>query len=269
MAAGEGAEREASRHARRVDRLRAEQHRTGDPTGEIRAAAERAARQHDAWASGADGERRVARALVALEVHGWVALHDVRWPGRTRANIDHIVIGPGGVVVVDAKKWSGEVTVRGGTLRQNGYRRSDALEGVAAATAEVAALLMPAHRVLARSVICLVGHRMPSTMADHGVTVVGLEHLAAQLRSLPARLTAAEVADIARYLDGLLGRTPPRPDRAQRSATPLVPVVRHPAAGHHEPGLSPAASALVAFLAVLVCAPVVGGLLLAALSSLG
>ncbi|WP_407923750.1 nuclease-related domain-containing protein [Arthrobacter cheniae] len=31
-----------------------------------------------------------------LELQGWRMLHDVHWPGRPKANIDHIAVGPGG-----------------------------------------------------------------------------------------------------------------------------------------------------------------------------
>jgi ElaB/YqjD/DUF883 family membrane-anchored ribosome-binding protein len=48
-----------------------------------------------AWRRGAAGERRTARLLGPLERQGWVVLHDVAVPG-SRANIDHLAIGPGG-----------------------------------------------------------------------------------------------------------------------------------------------------------------------------
>lgn len=57
-----------------------------------------------AWKAGADGERRVARVLRPLTRHGVVVLHDRALP-RSRANIDHLVIGGMGIVVVDAKNW--------------------------------------------------------------------------------------------------------------------------------------------------------------------
>jgi Nuclease-related domain len=40
--------------------------------------------------------------LAALERQGWAVLHDLAVP-RSRANIDHLVIGPGGVFVIDSK----------------------------------------------------------------------------------------------------------------------------------------------------------------------
>ena len=38
-------------------------------------------------------------------------LHDRRVPG-TRGNIDHIVVGPAGVFVIDAKNYQGKIEVR-------------------------------------------------------------------------------------------------------------------------------------------------------------
>jgi len=84
-------------------------------------------------------------------------LHDVRWPGRRRANIDHIAIGPAGILVVDAKNWSGAVTTHRGRLRQNGHPRDKELEGVLRAGVDVAALLPPASVPRVLPVLCLAG----------------------------------------------------------------------------------------------------------------
>ena len=61
-----------------------------------------------AWRRGATGERRTARLLAPLERQGWAVLHDLVIPG-TKANIDHVVIGPGGVLVIDSKQYRGRL----------------------------------------------------------------------------------------------------------------------------------------------------------------
>jgi hypothetical protein len=61
-----------------------------------------------AWRRGAKGERRTARLLAPLERRGWAVLHDLVIPG-TQANIDHVVIGPGGVLVIDSKQYRGRL----------------------------------------------------------------------------------------------------------------------------------------------------------------
>jgi hypothetical protein len=62
-----------------------------------------------AWAIGAGGEERLGAELA--DVLGIRVLHDRRVP-RTRGNIDHIVIAPAGVFVIDAKDWEGTVRIR-------------------------------------------------------------------------------------------------------------------------------------------------------------
>src|SRR3954452_2509281 len=52
------------------------------------------------WRRGAAGERRTARALRALELAGWHVRHDVI---AERGNRDHVVVGPGGVYLLDTK----------------------------------------------------------------------------------------------------------------------------------------------------------------------
>jgi hypothetical protein len=61
-----------------------------------------------AWRRGAAGERRTARLLGPLERQGWAVLHDLALPG-SQANLDHLVIGPGGVFVVDSKQYRGRL----------------------------------------------------------------------------------------------------------------------------------------------------------------
>jgi hypothetical protein len=62
-----------------------------------------------AWARGSEGEQELAEALAGIE--GISVLHDRRVPG-TRGNIDHIVVAPGGVFVIDAKRYEGAIRVR-------------------------------------------------------------------------------------------------------------------------------------------------------------
>ena len=73
---------------------------------------------------GRQGELVVAAELDLLRNHGYGFVADVRWPGTIKGNVDFLVFGPAGAFVVDAKNWSGAITVPArGILRQNGYRR--------------------------------------------------------------------------------------------------------------------------------------------------
>lgn len=64
------------------------------------------------WQQGARGEERTAARLAKhLEGHDVKLLHDRRLPGHGQANIDHLVVGPGGVTVIDSKTQKGEIRV--------------------------------------------------------------------------------------------------------------------------------------------------------------
>lgn len=66
---------------------------------------------------GATGEARIAWILEALPDE-YQVIHDIPTPF---GNIDHVVVGPAGVFVIDAKNWKGIVTSDGrGELLLNG-----------------------------------------------------------------------------------------------------------------------------------------------------
>ncbi|MFE9391683.1 nuclease-related domain-containing protein [Streptomyces sp. NPDC006784] len=93
--------------------------------------------------AGAVGERATARLLAPLVGEGWSLLHDRALPG-SRANVDHLVISPTGVVLVpDSKRWSAryELAVWEGRLWHGGRDVTDRLNGLRHETAAVARLL--------------------------------------------------------------------------------------------------------------------------------
>ena len=61
--------------------------------------------QAERYALASRTERSVEGRLRALESLGWTILADRRWAGSRRANVDLLLVGPGGVVVVDVKAW--------------------------------------------------------------------------------------------------------------------------------------------------------------------
>jgi hypothetical protein len=64
--------------------------------------------QARAWQRGATGERHTARVLDRLGRDGYVVFHDLAMP-HSPANLDHLVVGPSGVFVIDSKQWIGQV----------------------------------------------------------------------------------------------------------------------------------------------------------------
>jgi hypothetical protein len=84
--------------------------RLGDRLGRVVLAVTVEPQPTRAWARGASGEAELGAALA--ELPGVTVLHDRRVPG-TRGNIDHLVIAPAGVFVVDAKRYAGRIQIRG------------------------------------------------------------------------------------------------------------------------------------------------------------
>lgn len=60
-----------------------------------------------AWRKGAEGEEYVGDKLNKLRARGWHVLHSVP-VGKGDSDIDHIVIGPGGVYTINSKKHDGK-----------------------------------------------------------------------------------------------------------------------------------------------------------------
>jgi hypothetical protein len=90
----------------------------------------RPSEQARAWRRGAAGERRTARLLDRLGRDGYVILHDLAMPDSA-ANVDHLVIGPSGVFVIDSKRWTGHLHQDSdGLVWHNHYRLDRTLASV-------------------------------------------------------------------------------------------------------------------------------------------
>src|SRR5215211_7664410 len=90
----------------------------------------RPSEQARSWQRGAHGERRTARLLDRLTRDGYVIFHDLAVPGSP-ANVDHLVIGPTGLFVIDSKQWAGSVHQSSdGLAWHNHYRLDRTLETV-------------------------------------------------------------------------------------------------------------------------------------------
>jgi hypothetical protein len=150
-----------------------------------------------AWRRGAAGERRTARLLGPLERHGWAVLHDLAVP-RSRANIDHFVIGPGGVFVIDSKQYRGRLQLdRYGRLWHGRYPLGPTLQ-VVSFEADQAALVLTDPDVVVVPIVAVHGAQVPwGKVVMDGVPVVAARRLPSMLRQLPAVLGPERVAVLA------------------------------------------------------------------------
>jgi Nuclease-related domain len=150
-----------------------------------------------AWRRGAAGERRTARLLAVLERHGWAVLHDLALP-RSRANIDHLVIGPGGVFVIDSKQYRGRLQLDpSGRLWHGRYPLAPTVRA-ASFEADQAAQVLPDPGVVVVPIVAVHGVQVPwGKVVMDGVPVVAARRLPSMLRQLPAVLGPERVADLA------------------------------------------------------------------------
>ena len=103
--------------------------------------------QERAWRVGADGEEVIGSRLEKLLSKGWYVLHSVP-VGSRGSDIDHIVIGPGGVFTINSKNHPGaKIWVAKYQMRVNGqpvdYLRNARHEGQRASKLLTAATGFP------------------------------------------------------------------------------------------------------------------------------
>jgi hypothetical protein len=98
------------------------------------------------------GERATQRALESLPAP-WRVFHEVAWPGRRGAHIDHVAVGPSGVFVIASQCWSGQIRVDEDVLREDGRSRERAVASVAEAALQVGQ--MSSRLAVTHPVICV------------------------------------------------------------------------------------------------------------------
>jgi hypothetical protein len=157
----------------------------------------RPSRDAIAWRRGAAGERRTARLLGPLERQRWAVLHDLALPG-SRANIDHLVIGPGGVFVIDSKQYRGRLQLDGsGRLWHGRSPLAPALRAVDFEADQAAQVLVDPDVVVV-PIVAVHGAQVPwGNVVTQGVPVVAARRLPSMLRQLPAVLGPERVAGLA------------------------------------------------------------------------
>jgi Nuclease-related domain len=149
-----------------------------------------------AWRRGARGERRTARHLKKLVRAGWTVLHDLAIP-QSRANGDHLLIGPPGVFLVDSKAWRGTITVSvDGSAWHNGHPLDQTLTTVSWEAQQLAtAIGAPVLPLL-----CVHDVQIPwGEVYVDNVPVLTPKKLLTLLRSLPAHMDDVGVMLLAEH----------------------------------------------------------------------
>jgi hypothetical protein len=171
-------------------------------------------------------EEETARTLAPLAAIGYHLLADRRWPGSRTAQVDMVVVGPGGVFIVDTKAWA-EVTVAEDRIFRGQEDVTDDVARLAdlayAAEAVLAEIGLPSGEV--HAVAALAGRRgVASRVAS--VDVIGVGDLIAHITRRGRRLSHARVDEVLaatmQHFTRLDGDPSPAPDCATVS-DPVLP----------------------------------------------
>ncbi|WP_239405032.1 nuclease-related domain-containing protein [Frankia sp. Cj3] len=166
--------------------------RSFDPVPEIEALRE-----------GAEAERKTASAINRLRRYGYVIMHDRSVPGSA-ASVGHLLVGPGGVMVIKSDASTGTVRyakdggkdgakVDGQSLRKPLDLTKWLGDEVRARTRTATPMIkIPVTPILAM----VEAGVLWSDGAVEGVTVISLKDLVSYIRGRPDRLNPAEVTKV-------------------------------------------------------------------------
>lgn len=149
------------------------------------------------WRWGQFGEQETADALKALDGN-WRVIHDIP---RERGNWDHVVVGPGGVflletkdyrapaLVKDDKLWLGRFVLNGGTLRFSAKSLSAALQN------STSPWVQP--------VVVIWGEFSQGLHEENGVVYLSGSRLAGWLGEQPPKLSGSRVEELGAAVERL------------------------------------------------------------------
>jgi hypothetical protein len=158
------------------------------------------------WLDGANGERWTEKKLRRLEGAGWVVAYDLeaRW-----GNVDHFVLGPAGVFLLDSKNWFGDVTVEDGiatvTPRDNPDaawswpRLTNKLKAASAGNKDAIQRLTGV-KTWVQPVVVVWAPFEQRCVTSNGVVFVAGEALADWLVAQPKRLTPVQQEKVGRII---------------------------------------------------------------------
>jgi hypothetical protein len=142
------------------------------------------------WQRGAQGERHTARLLRRLPREGFVVFHDLAVPDSD-ANVDHLVIGPTGLFVIDSKQWTGSVHQSADGLAWHNHTPLDRTLATVRWEADTISRLLGTR---VTPLLCVHGaHVQGGGLHTHGVAIVP----AALLRSALGQDRVLSDADVA------------------------------------------------------------------------
>lgn len=182
--------------------------------------AKRAAKRAKAFRQGQQGERFVASKLGELQKDGYQSIHDL--PGDPDAkskdqwNIDHVMVGPTGVFVIETKNWNhlesghrvtvvdGQIVDSNGRAIPNSYQKAIGQAEAAARTISEILYQKSGKRIAVRPVLALVNwyvlENEQSVRSKNGIWIMNPRRIEYYAKRQPMRLSNGEVNRLANDL---------------------------------------------------------------------
>ena len=168
------------------------------------------------WRMGRDGERWTEKELKNLERDGWLVVHD-RASGYYDTNFDHVVVGPGGVFLLDTKNRWGSFAIEDGVLSCHHESASQSDYSMPKLERQMAGAAWGLERLLKERVGWIVDVSPVVVLwagfdAREGtlgkVHVVHGDQLEGWLRTQPVRIAQADIVTIAATVKSLPPASP-------------------------------------------------------------
>jgi hypothetical protein len=142
------------------------------------------------WRRGAEGEERVGRVLDGLQQTGWFALHDV---ALGRGNIDHVLVGPGGLYTIETKGHRGRIKAEDIDPRmlKQAYAEAKVIERITGLRAQPLLVFSDAYLT-------------PAISRHQGVWILPARLLGQHLKRLHSSIPASRVAEVYQRLAAAL-----------------------------------------------------------------
>lgn len=158
--------------------------------------------KYPSYRAGIIGERKVTRTLARALSNEYSMFNDVNLESVTRGNIDHIVVGPTGIFVLETKNYRGRISYYGDSwegmgkgrppsnqARINAMRLKRALNSSESLKSKV--FYIQAIVVFANSKVELTERKPP----EH-VRILRIDELASYIKSKPERFEAEEIKQV-------------------------------------------------------------------------
>lgn len=167
-------------------------------------------------------EQRLARTLIELEPLGYTLLADRRRAGSARGGVDLVLVGPGGVVLVDTRPWH-DVTVAHGRVWRGADDATAEVERLAdllhTTQGELAELGLAPGEV--HAMIAFTGRDVPREQL-FGVTLLGEAAAVTEIARLGRRIPAARVGQVRALLEHLFPPLTTGPVTIPSAAAPVA-----------------------------------------------